>query len=50
MFAGMVFNINVGFSGLENSAGKDSQSKKYALFVGDTVCVNEVSDGSDQHI
>lgn len=39
---GMVFSINVGFSNLDNSAGKDSTSKKYALFIGDTVMVNEV--------
>ncbi|XP_030831419.1 FACT complex subunit SPT16 [Strongylocentrotus purpuratus] len=38
---GMVFSINVGFSNLDNSAGKDSTSKKYALFIGDTVMVNE---------
>ncbi|XP_063951378.1 FACT complex subunit SPT16-like [Lytechinus pictus] len=38
---GMIFSINVGFSNLENSAGKDSASKKYALFIGDTVMVNE---------
>jgi len=40
---GMVFNINVGFSDLENPDAKDSESKKYALFIGDTVIVTDVS-------
>ena len=40
---GMVFNINVGFSDLVNSETKDNEGKKYALFLGDTVVVNEVS-------
>ena len=40
---GMVFNINVGFSDLKNSSAKDEEGKKYALFVGETVLVNEVS-------
>ena len=39
---GMIFNVNVGFSNLVNKEAKDSSSKKYALFVGDTVLVNEV--------
>ncbi|XP_078365662.1 FACT complex subunit SPT16-like isoform X1 [Oculina patagonica] len=38
---GMVFNINAGFSGLVNESSEDSESKNYALFVGDTVLVNE---------
>lgn len=38
---GMVFNINVGFSDLENPDAKDSESKKYALFIGDTVIVTD---------
>ena len=42
-FSDMVFNVNIGFSGLENKDAKDSDGKKYALFVGDTVLVNEVS-------
>ena len=41
---GMTFQISIGFSGLENSDGKDDQSKTYALFIGDTVVVNEVTD------
>ena len=40
---GMIFNVNVGFSNLENKESKDSSGKKYALFVGDTVHVSEVS-------
>lgn len=40
----MVFNINVGFSELENNESKDSAGKKYALFIGDTVLVGEVSE------
>lgn len=39
----MVFNINAGFSGLVNDSVDDSESKNYALFIGDTVLVNEVS-------
>lgn len=40
---GQVYNINLGFSELVNSSASDSESKKYALFIGDTVVVNEVS-------
>lgn len=39
---GMVFNVNAGFSGLINDTAEDSESKNYALFIGDTVLVNEV--------
>jgi len=39
---GMVFNINIGFSDLENPEAKSSEAKKYALYLGDTVLVNEV--------
>lgn len=38
----MVFNVNAGFSGLVNESAEDSESKNYALFIGDTVLVNEV--------
>lgn len=41
MKKGMVFNVSVGFSGLENKSATDDEGKKYALFVGDTVVVNE---------
>lgn len=40
---GMVFNVALGFSGLENREASDKEGKIYALFVGDTVLVN----GSD---
>jgi nucleosome binding factor SPN SPT16 subunit len=39
---GMVFNVNVGLSNLTNSEATDKETKTYALFVGDTVLVNEV--------
>ncbi|BES95500.1 FACT complex subunit (SPT16/CDC68) [Nesidiocoris tenuis] len=38
-----VYNINVGLSGLVNKDAKDSEGKAYALFIGDTVIVNEGS-------
>jgi len=38
---GMVFQVSIGFSDLENPDGKDSESKKYALFIGDTIQVNK---------
>lgn len=38
----MVFNINIGFSGLQCKGATDENAKTYALFVGDTVLVNEV--------
>lgn len=39
---GMVFNLNVGFSNLTNKDASDKEGKTYALFIGDTVYVNEV--------
>ena len=38
----MVFNVNAGFSGLVNESADNSEGKNYALFIGDTVVVNEV--------
>ncbi|CAF0939912.1 unnamed protein product [Rotaria sordida] len=38
---GMTFQISIGISGLENPDGIDEQSKTYALFIGDTIVVNE---------
>jgi len=38
---GMTFQVSIGFSDLENSDGRDDQSRIYALFIGDTVVVNE---------
>ena len=40
---GMLFNVSVGFSDLVNSASSDKRGKTYALCVGDTVSVIEVS-------
>jgi len=40
---GQVYNLCVGLSGLTNKDGADKESKVYALYVGDTVLVNEVS-------
>merc|ERR1719312_1474137 len=39
---GMVFNVNIGVSGIKEKSSKDSKSKEVALFIGDTV---EVKDG-----
>jgi nucleosome binding factor SPN SPT16 subunit len=38
---GMIFNVNIGISGLENKEATDKEGKIYALFIGDTVLVNE---------
>lgn len=38
---GMVFSINLGLSELLNKEGKKEEQKKYALFIGDSVQVNE---------
>ncbi|XP_062916126.1 FACT complex subunit SPT16 [Mobula hypostoma] len=38
---GMVFSINVGFSPMENQEGRTNEAKNYALFIGDTVQINE---------
>ena len=42
----MVFQVSIGFSALENPHAKDDRSKTYALFIGDTVVVNEVRENS----
>uniref|UniRef100_A0A8C4RSU2 FACT complex subunit n=1 Tax=Erpetoichthys calabaricus TaxID=27687 RepID=A0A8C4RSU2_ERPCA len=39
---GMVFSVNLGFSDMTNKEGKKKEQKKYALFIGDTVQINEV--------
>jgi nucleosome binding factor SPN SPT16 subunit len=39
---GMTFNIHIGLSDLKNDSSTDDAGKKYALFLGDTVIVNEV--------
>ena len=41
--SGMVFCINIGFANLSNPHADDAAGKVYALFVGDTVLVNNVS-------
>lgn len=38
---GMVFQVSIGFSDLVNAEAKDEESKKYALFIGDTIQVNK---------
>ena len=38
----MVFCVNLGFSNLSNPDAEDETGKNYALFIGDTVLVNEV--------
>ena len=37
----MVFSINVGFTNLKNKEAKEDANKVYALFLGETVVVNE---------
>lgn len=44
---GMVFNVNVGLSNLINPDAKDKEGKTYALFIGDTVMVNEDQPASN---
>ncbi|XP_051565487.1 FACT complex subunit SPT16 isoform X2 [Myxocyprinus asiaticus] len=38
---GMVFSISLGFSDMINKEGKKEEQKKYALFIGDTIQINE---------
>lgn len=38
---GMVFNVNIGFDGLENKEASDAKGKNVALFLADTVLANE---------
>ncbi|XP_076296462.1 FACT complex subunit spt16-like isoform X3 [Lasioglossum baleicum] len=38
---GMVFNVNVGLSNLVNTEASEKEGKMYALFIGDTVMVND---------
>ncbi|XP_059476610.1 FACT complex subunit spt16 [Neocloeon triangulifer] len=37
----MVFNVNMGIQDIKNPKGSDKTDKTYAIFVGDTVVVNE---------
>lgn len=41
---GMVLSISLGFADLENKEGKKDEQKKYALFIGDTIQINEVKN------
>ena len=41
--AGMVLSISLGLADLVNKEGKKEEQKKYALFVGDSVQINEAS-------
>lgn len=43
---GMVFNLNLGFNNLQNKDASDKEGKVYALFIGDTIMVNEGSTAS----
>ncbi|XP_041977304.1 FACT complex subunit spt16 isoform X2 [Aricia agestis] len=43
---GMVFNINIGLANLTNSAATEKEGKTYALFIGDTVLVNDEQPAS----
>lgn len=38
---GMVFNLNIGLANLTNKDAPDKEGKTYALYIGDTVVVNE---------
>merc|ERR1719411_2271252 len=42
---GMVFNVNVGITGVTQKGAKDSKGKSVALFIGDTVEVKEGEAG-----
>lgn len=39
----MVLSVSLGFSDLVNKDAKKEEQKKYALFLGDTIQINEVS-------
>lgn len=40
----MVLSISLGFADLVNKDGKREEEKKYALFIGDTIQINEVTE------
>ncbi|XP_031631235.1 FACT complex subunit spt16 isoform X2 [Contarinia nasturtii] len=42
----MIFNLTVGLSGLNNKEATDKEGKSYALFLGDTVIVNDSGPAS----
>lgn len=37
----MIFNLNLGLSNLQNKEASDKEGKVYALFIGDTILVND---------
>lgn len=37
----MVFNVTIGFQNLENKDATEKEGKKYALFIGDTIQIND---------
>ena len=37
----MVFNVSIGFTNLKNKEAKEEANKIYALFLGETVVVND---------
>lgn len=41
---GMIFNLNVGLANLENKNSSDKEGKILALYIGDTVLVNDVEN------
>ncbi|KAI2663101.1 FACT complex subunit SPT16 [Labeo rohita] len=41
---GMVFSISLGFADMINPDAKKDEQKKYALFIGDTIQINEQED------
>merc|ERR1711936_752804 len=44
--AGMVFNVNVGLTGIKEKSAKDGKSREVALFIGDTIEVREGEAGN----
>lgn len=38
---GMIFNVNIGLANLQNKDATDKEGKVYALYIGDTVMVND---------
>ncbi|KAJ4948566.1 hypothetical protein JOQ06_020099 [Pogonophryne albipinna] len=43
---GMVLSISLGFADLVNKEAKKDEQKKYALFIGDTIQINEEDDAT----
>lgn len=47
---GMVLSVSLGFADLVNKEGKKDEQKKYALFIGDTIQINEVRCTKQRHV